>query len=168
MASLSGFDARTVEPNEGFDILPAGDYDAVIVKSELVETKDKTGKMLKMEFQILSGKFQNRKLFCNLGIGLSEATDGGRQAVKIAKGNLSAICRAVGVLTPSDSSELHNKPLRITVKIRPPKGQYAASNEISSFKSRTAGPVSPEPQPAFSQSVPAPVADPALAAAPWG
>jgi hypothetical protein len=31
--------------------------------------------------------------------------------VTIARGTLSAICRAVNILTPKDSSQLHNLPL---------------------------------------------------------
>lgn len=164
MSSLSGFDATKVEPNEGFDLLPAGDYDAVIVKSETVATKDGTGKMLKLEFQICSGKYQNRKIWTNLGLWLSEATEGGKKAVQIAKGNLSAICRAVNVMTPGDSSELHNKPMRITVKTRQAKGQYSAQNEIAAFKSRHVGPPATGAAPAGETYT----APPALANAPWG
>ena len=34
--------------------------------------------------------------------------------MKIAHGELSAICRAVGVMQPKDSIELHNLPLLVT------------------------------------------------------
>jgi hypothetical protein len=39
-------------------------------------------------------------------------------AVTIARAELSAICRAVGVLAPKDSVELHNLPLVIHVKCK--------------------------------------------------
>lgn len=38
--------------------------------------------------------------------------------VKIARGELSAVCRAVGVMAPKDSVELHNIPLEINVGLK--------------------------------------------------
>lgn len=141
MADLGGFDASQVEPNQGFDLLPAGEYDAVIVASELKATTAGTGKYLKLELQILSGKFQNRKLWDQLNLW-----NPSEQAVQIAKGTLSSICRAVGVLTPKDSAELHNKPLRVSLKIKKDQ-QYGDKNVIASYKSRTATPATQQ-QPA--------------------
>ncbi len=156
MASLGegGFDSRTVEPNVGFDVMPPGDYDAVIVGSEVKPTNAGTGKMLKLELQILNGAFQNRKVWDNLNIWNPNA-----QAVQIAKGTLSAICRAVNVLTPNDSAELHNKPLRIKLKIEKDP-EYGDRNVVKGYKPREAGPVTlPAPQ------TPAGAAHPA--AQPW-
>lgn len=141
MASLNGFDASTVEPNS-FDCIPAGDYEVAIVASEMKPTKDRTGKYLNLELQVLSGQFQNRKLFDRLNLENKNA-----QAVQIARGTLSGICRAVGVLTPKDSSELHLKPMVATVKIRK-SDEHGDQNEIKGYKSRhaTAAPAS-QPQP---------------------
>ncbi len=122
--NLSGFDAGQVEPNQGFDVLPAGEYEACIVASTMKPTKDGNGKYLELELQILNGPFQNRKVFDRLNLVNSSA-----KAVEIAKGTLSAICRAVGVLTPQDSSELHNKPLRIKVTVRK-SDEYGDGNEV--------------------------------------
>jgi hypothetical protein len=61
------------------------------------------------------------------------------KAVTIARGTLSAICRAVNVLTPKDTSELHNKPLRITVGIQKGEGDYNDQNKIKSYKPRQVG-----------------------------
>jgi hypothetical protein len=97
--NLSGFDANQVEPNTAFTPLPAGEYDAIIVESEMKPTKDGTGKYLQLKLQILNGKFQNRTLFDRLNLVNKNDT-----AVQIAKGTLSAICRAVNVLTPNDSA----------------------------------------------------------------
>ncbi len=157
MASLGegGFDSRTVEPNVGFDVMPAGDYDAVIVGSEVKPTSKGDGKMLKLELQILNGQFQNRKVWDNLNIWNPNA-----QAVQIAKGTLSAICRAVNVLTPNDSAELHNKPLRIKLKVEK-DAEYGDRNVVKGSKPREAGPVAiPAPPVAAGAAHPA--------SAPWG
>jgi hypothetical protein len=135
MANLSGFDASKVEPND-FGVIPAGDYEACIVNSEMKATKDGTGQYLNLEIQIVGGQYQNRKLFEKLNL-----VNKNDQAVTIAKGTLSAICRAVNVLTPNDSSELHNKTFRVSLTTK--KSDYSGEmeNRIKSFKPRSAGPV---------------------------
>jgi hypothetical protein len=150
MASLSGFDASKVEPND-FGVIPAGDYEACICNSELKATKDGTGEYLNLEIQIVGGQYQNRKLFEKLNL-----RNKNEQAVQIAKGTLSAICRAVGVLTPNDSSELHNKTFRISVGVR--KSDYSGEmeNRIKGFKPRSAQPVSSVTSPAAEYATTAP------------
>jgi hypothetical protein len=138
MGNLSGFDANTVEPNQ-FDVIPAGEYEATIVKSQMKPTKDGQGSYLELELQVLNGQYQNRKLFDRLNLKNASA-----KAVQIAQGTLSAICRSVGVLTPNDSSELHNKPLRVKVKVTKDE-QYGDKNEIVAYKPRQAGPSQPQP-----------------------
>lgn len=158
MASLAelGFNAAAVEPNEGFDVLPAGEYDAAIVKSEVKTTNSGDGRYLKIELQILNGQYQNRKVWDQLNIWNPDA-----QATQIAKGTLSAICRAVNVLTPNDSSELHDKPMRIKLAVKSDT-KYGDKNVVRAYKPRLAGPVVP-PAP-----VPQPVAAGAPAGNPWG
>jgi hypothetical protein len=133
MANLAGFNAAEVEPNAGFEIIPPGDYEACIVSSDMKSTKDGTGKYLNLEIQILGGQYQNRKLFEKLNLENKNPT-----AVTIAKGTLSAICRAVGVLTPNDSSDLHNKAFRISVGTRKREDNGELENRIKSFKPRNA------------------------------
>lgn len=131
IGNLQGFNAETVEPNTGFDAVPAGEYDVCIVESKFKDTKAGTGKFLELTMQVLSGPYQNRKLWDRLNL-----VNPNEQAVTIAKGTLSAICRAVGVMTPNDSSELHNKPLRIKVKVETHDGNE--SNRITSYMARHA------------------------------
>lgn len=128
------FDARTVEPNEPFDAIPAGEYDVVIVSSSIEPTKSGTGRFLKLELQILGGQFQNRKLWDRLNIWNQNA-----QAVQIAKGTLSAICRAVNVMAPRNSEELHNKPLRCRVVVEDGQNPGEKWNAIKGYKSRHSG-----------------------------
>ena len=128
--NLSGFNANDVEPNEGFSPLPAGDYQVIITESQMKKTKDGSGQYLELKMQILNGQYQNRVIFDRLN--LVNKSD---VAVQIAKGTLSSICRAVNVLTPNDSSELHNKPLTASLKIR--KDQEGnPQNEVKGYKPR--------------------------------
>ena len=128
--NLSGFNAADVEPNSAFTPLPAGEYQAIISESEMKPTKDGQGKFLQMKLQILNGQHQNRTLIDRLNL-----VNKNDVAVQIAKGTLSSICRAVNVLTPNDSAELHNKPLTIIVKIKnDPNGN--PQNEVKGYKAR--------------------------------
>lgn len=129
MSDLRGlnFDANKEEPS-GFDPIPAGEYPVCIVASEMLENTAGTGHYLKLELQVLGGPYQNRKVFDRLNLDNPNA-----QAVVIARGTLSAICRAVGVMTPHDSSELHNKPLLAKVTIRKSE-EYGDQNEVKAYK----------------------------------
>jgi hypothetical protein len=132
MANLAGFDANKVDPNKPLEHLPAGDYPVIIVKSEMKPTSNGDGQYLELEMQVVRGPHQNRKLYDRLNlINKSE------KAVQIARGTLSAICRAVGVLTPNDSTELHYKELVAAVKVKMYEGN--PGNEVKGYKSAGVG-----------------------------
>jgi hypothetical protein len=139
MADLSGFDANQVEPSSDLDPIPAGKYLAVITESEMAPNKAGTGHYLKLTFQVIEGQFKNRLLWTRLNLDNPNAT-----AVQIARGELSAICRAVGVLAPSDSVELHNLPLVIHVKCKKRTDTGEITNEIKGYaKKETPPPAAP-------------------------
>lgn len=157
MTDINGFNANEVEPAKGFGIIPKADYDAIITESEKKDTNAGDGSYISLTFQILSGEFQNRKLWLNLNLWNKN-----EEAVAIAKGQLSAICRAVGVMTPKDTEELHNKPMKISIGQKKNKQSGNLENNIQGFKPRATGPV----QPAQSQQ-PAATSSTAPASAPW-
>ena len=136
MATLNGFDATQVEPSCGFGPIPEGKYLATIVGSELKPTKSGTGHYLELTFQLAAdGEYKGRRVWARLNLD-----NPNRQAVDIARADLSAICRAVGVMRPQDSCELHNLPLSIKVacKTRGDTGDIA--NEIKGYERRGAVP----------------------------
>jgi hypothetical protein len=128
MATLRGFDANQVEPASDFDPVPAGKYLAVITESEVKVNKAQNGSYLQLTFQIIEGEFKNRFLWARLNLDNQNAT-----AVKIARAELSAICRAVGVMAPNDSVELHDLPLLITVKCKKRPDMGEVTNEIKGY-----------------------------------
>lgn len=127
MGNLDGFNAADVEPSS-FDVLPAGEYQACIVASNIATTKRGDGKFLSLELQVLDGQFRGRKLFDRLNMWNPNP-----KAVEIAKATLSAICRAVGVLEPKDSSDLHELPMIVKVVVKADE-QYGDKNEIKAYK----------------------------------
>ena len=149
--AILNFNANEVEPSRELDPIPAGKYVAVIVDSEMKDTRAGTGRYLQLEFEITDGEYAGRKLWARLNIENQKA-----EAVRMARADLSAICRAVNVLTPNDSADLHNLPLVIKVHVRKDKNTGEISNEIRGYESKTA--YRPEPKqapaaPAGSQSV---------------
>ena len=108
--------------------IPAGKYQAVIVESELKMTKSGTGSYLELTFEIISGEFAKRRLWARLNIRNSNP-----KAVEIAQRDLSAICYAINVLHPQDSSELHDKPLTVTVRCVKNLDTGDIQNEIKGY-----------------------------------
>lgn len=139
MANLNGFDAQTVEPAADFEAIPAGKYLAVITESEMKPTKSGGGNYLQLTFQIIEGKYRNRNLWARLNLDNPSPT-----AVQIAKGELSAICRAVGVMAPKDSAELHNLPLVISVKCKRREDTGEIANEIRGYAKKEAASGKPQ------------------------
>ena len=119
------FDASSVEPSTGYDVLPPGKYLAQVVASEIRATKDGHGQYLYMEVDILEGQYAGRKLFDRLNL-----VNANPDAVQIAQRTLSSICRAVGKLQVSNSEQFHLIPFIADVRVRPPKGMYGESNSI--------------------------------------
>jgi hypothetical protein len=135
MAQLTGFNANQVEPTGNFDPIPAGKYLAMITESELKPTKNGAGQYLQLTFQLLDGPHKGRLLWARLNLHNSNPT-----TVQIARAELSAICRAVGVMTPNDSVELHNLPLVITVRLKKRSDTGELGNEIKGYDRKDAAP----------------------------
>ena len=108
MAQLN-FNTEGIEIMEDFSPLPKGYYKAVIVSSEIKTAQSGKGQYLSLEFEIIEGKYSNRKIFSNLNIRHTNEV-----AQQIGQRELATICRAVGKNTIQDSSELHMKPMMVT------------------------------------------------------
>ncbi len=149
MANLNGFDAAQVEPTASFVPIPAGKYLAAITESEMKPTKNGSGSYLQMTFTVLEGEYKNRVLWARLNLNNPNVT-----AVKIARSELSAICRAVSVLQPRDSVELHNIPLLITVKVKKREDTGELTNEIKGYEPKAVAAGQPQQAPAASTTPP--------------
>lgn len=142
---LHGFDASTVEPQQSLEPLPAGWYRAVITDSLEKPTKAQTGSYLQMTVEVIEGQHQGRKVFERLNLNNPNQT-----AVEIAQRTLSSICRAVGVMTPRNSADLHDKPFMVKVAVKPGEGSYGPSNEIKEYAPQDKAPASDAPKAASS------------------
>ena len=163
MANLGmAFDANSVQPSSAYEPLPQGDYEVMIVDSNMESNKAGTGQFLKLQLQVIAGPRTNAVLFVRLNL-----VNPNPKAVEIAQRDLSAICHAVGVLQVTDSTQLHNRPFiaRVTVK---DDLQYGLSNEVKGYKPLGhAQPAAPAAAPAPTYAAPAPAAAAPAGNAPW-
>jgi len=123
------FKADEHEKLGDFEAIDPGNYTAKIVKSEMVETKNKDGHFLKLQFEVLEGDCKGRMLWTNLN--LVNPSD---KAMEIAHKALASICEAVGINSVEDSEALHEKPMLIKVTKKAATSEYPEGNEIKGFK----------------------------------
>ena len=123
-----------IEAQGEYEVLPAGEYLAVITSSEKKPTKAGTGSYIEFKFQILEGEHKNRVVFDRLNLDNPNP-----KAVEIAFRTLKSILLATGVHNPKDTAELHDIPVLIKVVVRPETADFGESNDIKSYKSAPGG-----------------------------
>ncbi len=148
MANLN-FNAHDVKPSGSYDPLPAGKYLAAITGSQMKPTKDGAGSYLELEFTVLQGECRDRKVWDRLCLNHHNS-----QTVEIANSNLSAICHAVGVMQVRDTSELHNIPLLITVKLKKRQDTGDLANEVKGYAPQDAAIGKPQQAPTNDRTPP--------------
>lgn len=159
MASIS-FDASTVEPSESYDVLPKGKYLMMAVASQIKPTKSGTGEYLEITFEVLDGQFKGRKVWERLNI-----RNQNKKAEEISQRQLSALCRAIGVMNLVDTDQLHNIPVIAELAIDEKEG-YDPQNRVKSYAAAGGSPAPVASNPALRASAPA-VAPAANAAPVW-
>lgn len=149
MAELE-FDASTVDPSPAFSVIPAGKYVAMITKSEIKGNKSGVGEHMEFVFQVIgsgpdvppSEEYNGRLLWARLNLFHPNAT-----TVEIARKELSAICRSVGVMKLAETAQFHNLPLVIKVACKKRDDNGEIGNEITGYEARPVAPGQPNQQP---------------------
>ena len=83
---------------------------AVIVGTEVVPVGNFGDQDLEVEYEVLDGPSKGRRIMQHIPLFSSDS-----ERYLRGKVFFRALCRSIGVSKPSDSSELHGKPLVITV-----------------------------------------------------
>ena len=134
-------DAESME----FKVLPAGWYLGEIVKSELKDTNDKTGKYIALKIRLLEDteidgqevKSEGRFVFTNLNIINKSET-----AVRMARSDLKTICKAVGHEGElEDTVDLHNIELQVKLSVKAATSEWPEKNEIKGYRYANGEPV---------------------------
>jgi hypothetical protein len=126
MAEIS-FNASEYTPVTDYELIPPGEYEAIINSAEWKDTKAGTGRYLKLEFEF-TREYEGRKIWENLNL-----ENPNEKAVQIANAALSGICGAIGVDQLTDTDQLLDKPMIIKVKIQKGKDGYDDQNRISKY-----------------------------------
>jgi hypothetical protein len=82
----------------------------VVDNAEIKPTKKGNGTYIQITFQVVEGQYKNRKLWSRINY-----TNPNTEAQRIGRAELSAFCRAIGIMTPKDTGEFHGRPVVITV-----------------------------------------------------
>lgn len=144
--------------------IPEGLYKAVIVNSELRDASS-GGKYIALIVVLTEGQYANTELIERLNISNSNDI-----AVQIAYKTLASIAKAVGLTkTPSDTSELHNKPLIVDIKTEKGKDWTDRDGNLREGKDKSVikGYKAVSGDHVKSQQSPAPASSGAAGNAPW-
>jgi hypothetical protein len=158
------FDTNSVEKRESnYELLPAGWYTAQVTESEIVKLNSGNGSALKLTIEVLQDGYRGRKVWARLNVQHSNP-----KAETIAQQQLRELCDSIGVVRMQDTTELHNKPMCVKVKIRKDDtGNYEDQNEVTGFKPASAGASAPSAG-GIARPQSAPASAPSAAAAPGG
>lgn len=149
MGNLAGFNANEVE-EVSFDLVPEGRYTVIATSDERKPVKDHPhNEYLQFILEFITPGFESRKYWLRLNLWNDDPN-----AVRFAKSDLAAMCKAIGIPMPNDSMELLNKPFDIDMIIKKDKGGKE-QNVIKRFHAvgASAAPVK-SASPAASQATP--------------
>lgn len=137
VALPNSFNTADVGDDE-FEVVQPGEYEAMIIESEMKATKSGDGAYVQLKVQLKNGRI----LFERLNI-----QNKNEKAVEIAYRTLKKICEAVGKTSIKDTTELHNKKMLVVVEVEKGKpyekdGQMKDGrdqNTIKAYKSIQVG-----------------------------
>lgn len=121
---------------EGVEVVPPGWYPVVITESKLEENSKKTGKVLKLVYEIQEAEKRNLKDFINL-------VNASQQCQQIGRATLAKIADSIGhTAMLSDSDVLHGRPFEVKAKLKDlvgESGEKIPVNEIVGYRLIKAG-----------------------------
>lgn len=121
-----GFDASEYEYNDRSPLAP-GWYNAHVKDTQLEDNKTKTGKILKITYEVSDGEYKGRQFWDNLNVFNANA-----QAEKIARGELNRLCKAVGVKA-QNHEDLRFKKAQFKLDVKKEEN-YDAKNVVKDIK----------------------------------
>lgn len=135
MANISGWDASGYDPDQpDFNILPQGEYTVCVTESDICPTKAGNGTLCKLKLKIIAGDHKNRTLYDNINL-----KNPNEDATRIGKRQMDSLLYSTGILKPSDTSELHNKPVIAVIEVQKRKDTGGLSNSVKKYKPLASG-----------------------------
>ena len=139
MAQISFNPSAAPEQRSGFSPLPAGNYVGQIVESDIKRTKTDDGEYVAVTIEVLSDGYRGRRVFHNIN-----HKNQSEVAQSIGQGQLRFLCENAGVAHLTETSQLHNRPFGMALKVKD-DAQYGAKNEVKGFMPATDVKETPRP-----------------------
>ena len=111
------------------ETIPVGQYEVVITGGEIKPYQNGAGHYLLLTFQITEGPHKGHLLWRQLNLNHPNPI-----TRAIASEELNSICRAVGLSTLQDYTELYNRPLMIDVCCRTYLDDGTVTNRIAGYQ----------------------------------
>lgn len=109
-------------------VLPEGDYECLIVKSDIKTTKKGDGRYVALELVVVDGDYKKWVLFDNITLD-----NPSEKATAMGQRKFSKLVTSCGHLKIDDTSELHNIPIVASVKIED-NGEFGDQNRITKYR----------------------------------
>ena len=136
MSSKFGFDLNEYESEErSFEPLPKGEYELKCSEAE-EKTTQKGGTMIAATFEVVSGKYANRKIWNNYNIH-----NDSEKAQRIGREQVSAWARACGKPNATSVDELLERSFTVVLDIEKGTNGYSDRNKIVGYVSKDSAPV---------------------------
>lgn len=123
-------DLSNVKEQKQFEALPAGKYLMTCTNAELKDTKDGTGKYIKIELTVKAGEHEGRKLFSNFNI-----VNKNQQASEIGQSQLKSFLVLSKYATPErlkNVTDLCGLTVGVKTKIKS-DAEYGDKAEVSYY-----------------------------------
>ena len=114
---------------DDFSPIPAGDYNVVITKADLKNTKSGEGNYINLSLKVEGGEFNGKNVFSMITIRNKSTI-----AEEIGHKNLNSLMSALNLEELCDTDQLLGGQLAVSVKIKEASDGYDAKNEIKSYK----------------------------------
>lgn len=122
--------------------LPAGDYMVYVAASEMRINQDNGNQSLSLTLDVMQPEtMQGRKVFSNYTMSSHN-----EEAVRIGMQQLAQVCRAVGVMSPSDSTELHDIPFFVRLIAKQLDSGKVVNNVQTCWSTASAAPPLAKPK----------------------
>jgi uncharacterized protein DUF669 len=122
------FVPSSVAPSErSFELLPSGWYDAQVIETNYVQTKNRTGWIIECTWELINSPFGKRRVWDRVNVKNDSA-----KAQEIGQQRLKEMTEAMGVVQLDDTQQLQFIPCSIRVGVEHDQtGQYEDKNKVT-------------------------------------
>lgn len=124
------FNAAEYEPSAGPSALPADDYLLKVAEAEMKPgTKDPVNSVvIRLKYEVVDGTYKGRVIY-----GTINFKNANPQAEEIGRGELSALCHAIGRPHIQTPDQLCGPVFKGKVVVEPPQNGYGEKNAIKKY-----------------------------------